>query len=55
MCGDARVQRVRQACLVLVLVHLPGKINIADILTKAQAASVFNELMSAYDALVDAH
>ena len=43
------------ARLVLTLVHLPGKINVADILTKAQAASVFNELMTAYDALVDAY
>ena len=40
--------------LVLVLVHLPGKINVADILTKAQATSVFVELMAAYDALVSA-
>ena len=42
------------ARLVLVLVHLPGKINVADILTKAQATSVFVELMAAYDALVSA-
>ena len=41
------------ARLVLELVHLPGKINIADILTKAQATSVFNELMVAFDALVN--
>ena len=37
---------------VFSLVHLPGKINMADILTKAQAVSVFVELMAAYDAYV---
>ena len=40
------------AQLVFALQHLPGKVNIADILTKAQAASVFVELMAAYDAFV---
>ena len=29
---------------------IPGSINLADILTKAQAVSVFNALMAAYDA-----
>jgi hypothetical protein len=38
------------ARLVFVLVHLPGKVNLADILTKAQAPPVFIELMTAYDA-----
>ena len=42
------------ARLVFAIVHLPGKVNMADILTKAQAVSVFNELMSAYDAYVGA-
>ena len=39
---------------VFTMVHLPGKVNMADILTKAQAVSVFNELMIAYDAYVSA-
>ena len=42
------------ARLVFTLVHLPGRINMADILTKAQAPSVFVELMIAYDAHVAA-
>ena len=42
------------ARLVLVLIHLPGKVNMADILTKPQAVSVFNELIQAYDAFVSA-
>lgn len=37
---------------VFVLVHIAGSINLADILTKAQAVAVFNQLMQAYDAFV---
>ena len=33
---------------VYVMVHITGRINMADILTKAQAVSVFSELMGAY-------
>ena len=32
------------------MVHITGRINMADILTKAQAVSVFLELMAAYHA-----
>ena len=42
------------ARLVFVMVHLPGVLNMADILTKAQSVSVFNQLMTAYDAFVTA-
>ena len=37
---------------VFVLIHIAGKINIADILTKSQVVSVFTELMGAYHAHV---
>ena len=33
---------------VYVMIHITGRINMADILTKAQAVSVFIELMTAY-------
>ena len=33
-----------------MLSHIAGVINLADILTKAQAVSVFVNLMTAYDA-----
>ena len=36
---------------VFVLTFISGKVNLADIMTKAQAVSVFNEIMTAYDAL----
>ena len=39
---------------VFVLKFISGKVNLADVLTKAQAVSVFNELMTAYDAYVSA-
>ena len=39
------------ARLVFVLIHLPGKVNLADVLTKAQTHNVFNELLAAHDAL----
>ena len=39
---------------IFSIVHLPGRVNIADILTKAQAVSVFVELMRAYEAYVSA-
>ena len=39
---------------VFSIVHLPGRVNIADILTKAQAVAVFVELMRAYEAYVSA-
>ena len=39
---------------VLQLVHIAGKVNIADILTKAQAVAVFTQLMAAFDAFVAA-
>ena len=38
--------------LVYVMIFLTGSANIADILTKPQAVSVFVELMAAYDAYV---
>ena len=38
--------------LVFVLKYVAGKVNVADILTKAQAPSVFVELMAAHDAIV---
>ena len=38
--------------LVYVMIFLTGSANIADILTKPQAVSVFVELMTAYDAYV---
>ena len=34
------------------MVHLPGTINLADIMTKAQAVAMFNNLMQAYDAFI---
>ena len=37
---------------VITLVHLPGAVNLADILTKAQAVAVFVQLMAAYDAFL---
>ena len=40
---------------VYVLVHLPGGVNMADILTKAQATSVFTTLMAAYEAFTTTH
>ena len=40
------------ARLVYVMIFLTGSANIADILTKPQATSVFVELMGAYDAYV---
>ena len=39
------------ARLVFVLIFLPGKVNLADILTKEQAHNVFIELLAAHDAL----
>ena len=39
------------ARLVFVLVFVPGKLNVADILTKAQAVAVFNELMREFESL----
>ena len=40
------------ARLVLDLIHIMGRVNMADILTKAQTVSVFKELMAAYRAYV---
>ena len=40
------------ARLVFALIHISGRINLADILTKAQATATFNELMQAYDAYI---
>ena len=37
---------------VFAMVHLPGTINLADIMTKAQAVAMFNNLMQAYDAFI---
>lgn len=35
--------------LVFCLTFIPGKLNMADILTKAQVVAVFNELMREFD------
>ena len=35
--------------------HVAGTINLADILTKSQATSVFVSLMAAYDAYAGVH
>ena len=40
------------ARLVLAMKYIAGEVNIADILTKAQAPAVFHALMAAHDALV---
>ena len=40
------------ARLIFVMAFVQGNKNLADILTKAQAAAVFNQLMTAYDAFV---
>ena len=39
---------------VFEMQHVTGTVNLADILTKAQAVSVFNQLIAAYDAFVAA-
>ena len=39
---------------VFKMVFITGSVNLADILTKAQAVAVFNTLMAAYDAYVAA-
>ena len=39
---------------VYEMVFITGSVNLADILTKAQAVAVFNNLMQAYDAFVHA-
>ena len=43
------------ARLVFILTFVPGKLNLADILTKPQAVAVFNELMREYDRYIDAN
>ena len=39
---------------VIVLSHIAGVINIADMLTKEQAVSMFTQLMQVYDAFIAA-
>ena len=39
---------------VFKMVFITGSVNLADILTKAQAVAVLNTLMAAYDAYVAA-
>ena len=39
---------------VFTLIWLSGSVNLADILTKAQAVSVFTGLMQSYDSFVNA-
>ena len=49
LCGRASARVLSSAWAVAyVMVHITGRINMADILTKAQAVSVFSELMGAY-------
>ena len=40
------------ARLIFSLEYIPGQLNVADILTKAQAHSVFTSLLQAYDHMV---
>ena len=39
------------ARLLFLLTFVPGKSNVADILTKAQAVAVFNELMREFESM----
>ena len=39
------------ARLVILLVFMPSKANVADILTKAQAVAAFNELMREFESM----